>query len=321
MNKMSKEEIYINLIRINDIEKQKYMFKNRINNRTETNLSKDSNKILKKVNIFPIKNKSWTYNNFLTFKTNYKIESPLINDNKNFIECEPNKKLPLEITGYIYQLDENINYNKYDNVIKGEIELKENSNFWLFFHCDDNYNFNNKTAVIILSRKHNKNFISLGCFIQSEKEYEFMIFKKQELIEKNDDKNKDNKINILNKYEDKSNFIFNFFDNGDKIECKINLNENKYINEITGDFFFPILDDVITQGNYDIKNGKDIENVINLNINENNNSINNGYKIKMAGSGYNCTIISFGNELNPKNQKLEFQTRQGGENCHCCKIF
>ena len=41
----------------------------------------------------------------------------------------------------------------------------------------------------------------------------------------------------------------------------------------------------------------------------------------MAGSGYNCTIISFGNELNPKNQKLEFQTRQGGENCHCCKIF
>ena len=321
MNKMSKEEIYINLIRINDIEKQKYMFKNRINNRTETNLSKDSNKILKKVNIFPIKNKSWTYNNFLTFKTNYKIESPLINDKKNFIECEPNKKLPLEITGYIYQLDENINYNKYDNVIKGEIELKENSNFWLFFHCDDNYNFNNKTAVIILSRKHNKNFISLGCFIQSEKEYEFMIFKKQELIEKNDDKNKDNKINILNKYEDKSNFIFNFFDNGDKIECKINLNENKYINEITGDFFFPILDDVITQENYDIKNGKDIENVINLNINENNNSINNDYKIKMAGSGYNCTIISFGNELNPKNQKLEFQTRQGGENCHCCKIF
>ena len=83
----------------------------------------------------------------------------------------------MEITGYIYQLDENINYNKYDNVIKGEIELKENSNFWLFFHCDDNYNFNNKTAVIILSRKHNKNFISLGCFIQSEKEYEFMIFK------------------------------------------------------------------------------------------------------------------------------------------------
>ena len=75
-----------------------------------------------------------------------------INDKKNFIECEPNKKLPLEITGYIYQLDENINYNKYDNVIKGEIELKENSNFWLFFHCDDNYNFNN-----IIPKKEKRN--------------------------------------------------------------------------------------------------------------------------------------------------------------------
>jgi hypothetical protein len=181
-------------------------------------------------------------------------------------------------------------------------------------HCDDK-NYNNKTAVIIITREYyNRNFISLGTFIEKneinknnknnfnilsdDKTYEFIEFRKHELIVEEDIKEKKEKqkklieeINIKENdediFEEKNIYEINIIDDGDKIECKIKLNNGEYINEIYGDFFFPVFEN-INENN----NENELDNIINLNVKEK-DSLNSysGYKIRFAGSGEKCTVI------------------------------
>ena len=111
-------------------------------------------------------------------------------------------------------------------------------------------------------------------------------------------------------------------DDGIKILCNVKLNGGGGTNDTVGDFFYPVFENIYEENN-DEEN--EFDNIIKLNMNEkdkknkDNNSTNLGYKIKIAGSGDKCTIISFINEFNLKNQKYEYNNKQA--DCQCCVIF
>ena len=352
MNGIDSENIYINIKTTTERLKEKIISKNLIINKVESksNTKKEQINDLKMTNLFPINSINWTYKTFSTYVNNYMIECPLNSNDEeeNFIQNEPNQKSYIDITNTTYQLNQRINYSKLNNSIKAEFELEEASKFWLFLHCEEK-NYNYKTAIIIISRDcYGRNYISLGTFVEKSQiknenkninnlnylnentKYEFVEFKKQELIEENSVKEKiekrkklinenniDNKENIEDIYEQKSVFDLNVFDDGDKIVCKIKLNEGEYINEIVGDFFYPVFESYLENS----KDSENEDNIINLNMKEkdylNNNS--HGYKIRIAGSGEKCTVLSFCNELSLKNLKFDFHNRQ--TDCQCCEMF
>ena len=349
MNGINSENIYTNLKITIEKLKEKITAKNILINKAESKTKKDQLKYLHLSNTFPSNCINWSFTKFSTYINNINTESPSISqgeEEENFIQNEPNQKSHIDITNKIFQLNQSINYSKLTNSIKAEIELEGESKFWVFLHCEEK-NYNHKTGVIILSREnYNRNFISLGTFIEKgenniknnlntinqDKNYDFIEFKKQELIEENSVKEKNEKlkkkineknININNisdmeyLYEKKSFMELNVVDDGNKVFCKIKLNEGEYINEIIGDFFFPVFENVL-----DIKdNNENEDNIINLNIKEKDSLSNNalhGYKIRIAGSGEKCTVISFNNELTLKNLKYELNKQT---DCQCCEII
>ena len=171
-----------------------------------------------------------------TYKNNFLTECPYnsSDEKENFIKSELDQSSHIDITNTIYDLNQCINYSKLNNFIKAEIELEGESKFWIFLHCDEK-NYNNKTAVFILSRDISyRSFISLGTFIEkseiinsnnnknlkAENKFEFIEFKKQELIEENSIKEKEEKYikllkgqnndkNIREIYERKSFYEIN----------------------------------------------------------------------------------------------------------------
>jgi len=347
MNGIDLENLFINMKISIERAKEKIIAKNISIKKAElkSKIKRDKIEYLKTTTVFPKNNKDWIYTKFSTYLNKFNIEYPKISKKKeqNFIRNEQNQNSDIDITKYIYQLNQSINYSKLNNIIKAEIELKDESKFWIFLHCNER-NYNNKTAVIIIAREYyNRSFISLGTFVEKneinkennnknnfnilndEKKYEFIEFKKQELIEENTVKEKIEKhkklkdeLNIKEKEEDiqeqKSIYEIYIYDDGDKIICKIKLNNGEYINEIYGDFFFPVFE------NNENNNENDLDDIINLNVKEK-DSLNSysGYKIRFAGSGEKCTVIYFENELNLKNQKFEINNRDN--DCQCCEIF
>lgn len=347
MKGIDTEKIYINLKQSVQILSGKIKTKNNILSKSiaKSNIIKEQIQSQNSTNLFSSKSADWSYTNFSTYINQFMTECPLISEEPEEIinQNEQNQNSKIEITNKIYQLNKGINYFKLYNIIKINIELEVESKFWLFLHCEEK--FNNKTVVIIISRdNYNRSFISLGTFIEKNdnnnikyknnnnnyinenKDYEFVEFKKQELIEENTIKEKNEKYkNIISEknnekidsiFEQKITYELNIFDDGEKIICQVKLNNGQNKNEIEGDFFYPVFEYIPEDNN----NENDTENinVINLNVKDNSSSFP-GYKIKIGGSGEKCIINSFCNELNLKNLKYDFQNNKQSD-CQCCVI-
>lgn len=151
---------------------------------------------------------------------------------------------------------------------------------------NDNNNYNNNFSII-----NN----------EESNEYEFIVFKIQELVEEISlkDKKEKKKKEVLNNDNNKSRLNIKIFDDGQTIIVKIILNDGSYENEIKGDFFIPA---------FNIENLK--------NFKENKNS--NGFKIMIAGSGEGCGVILFSNEINYKSKKNYYNKYRN--DCQCCII-
>jgi len=347
MKGIDTEKIYINLKQSVQILSGKIKTKNNILSKSiaKSNIIKEQIQSQNSTNLFSSKSADWSYTNFSTYINQFMTECPLISEEPEEIinQNEQNQNSKIEITNKIYQLNKGINYFKLYNIIKINIELEVESKFWLFLHCEEK--FNNKTVVIIISRdNYNRSFISLGTFIEKNdnnnikyknnnnnyinenKDYEFVEFKKQELIEENTIKEKNEKYkNIISEknnekidsiFEQKITYELNIFDDGEKIICQVKLNNGQNKNEIEGDFFYPVFEYIPDDNNNE--NETENINVINLNIKDNSSSFS-GYKIKIGGSGEKCVINSFCNELNLKNLKYDFQNNKQSD-CQCCVI-
>ena len=352
------ENIYMNLKLTSEKIKEKIISKNKILFKTESKNRKDQIKYLKTTSIFPSLNINYSFQNFSTYQNQFLIECPLIYSKEENFEIFSNLNEKIEITNKIYDINQRINYYKLNNKIKIKFELEGDSKFWLFLHCEEN--FNEKTAIITISKENfDRNFLSFGIFLNkneysnniinnyenininnintnininnTNKDYEFIELKKQELVEENTvkeikEKNKiNNEIISDDNYQTKSLYDLDIFDDGIKILCNVKLNGGGGDNYADGDFFYPVFENIYGENNC---TENEFDDIIKLNMNEkdkknkDNNSINNtnsGYKIKIAGSGDKCNLISFFNELNLKNQKYEFYNKQ--TDCQCCFIF
>jgi len=188
----------------------------------------------------------------------------------------------------------NNSYSNANNRIKLNINNIDNNFDYNGINLDNNLDYNNI---------QNNNNVD---------EYEYVIFRKQELVEeisledkkeKLKQKKKENKLyfNAGEKNICYLNIIV--YDDGQNIDVKIKMNDGKYENEIKGDFFLPSFD----LGNISINNSID------------ENYKLEGSKIMIAGSGDECKIEYLINEINYKETKLgQYYKKQN--DCQCCII-
>ena len=367
MENIGTEHIYEHL-KSKKIE-EKFLAEKSLANQNEL---KNKNKVKAKSYIikFPTQYSHFVYNTFTTYINDNYFECPIISEADKWLQLGIDKKPPVELTNLIYQLKYEINYEQYNNIIKANVILKGESKFWIFLHCEDN--FNDKTILIILSKKEfsKRCFVSVGTFIdkninnnnnknnininsslnnierkilyesntdaskiinisnnngyqsidynidnnldnnidynnintndvnEGNIEYEFVIFKTQELVEEISlkDKLEKNKNNINNMFNDINLNVcylnINVFDDGINVNAKIKLNDGNYENEIKENFF------------------KSVFNITNNNI------ISPKCKIMFAGSG-ECKINCFENEINEKKYKYN----KYSNDCQCCSII
>ena len=350
-----------------------------ISNIKEHKINNDNINTIKKSNNFPEQSSKWLYNSFTTYINDNYFECPIISEDEKWLQNEQNKKSPIEIRNLIFQLKDEINYEKFNNIIKANIILKGESKFWIFLHCEKN--ISDKTVVIVLSKQEfcKRCFVSLGAFIDKDlnnnkkkntnnnnninlnniqrkilyesntdaskimsvssnngyqnidnnidinnniyfdnnidnidnidnneenKEYEFVIFKSQELVEEisikdKKEKNINNDNKMLNDIDLNVCFLnINIFDDGKNIIVKTKLNRGNYENEIKENSFKPIFDISCI------------------------NNIDNSYKfptfkIMFAGSGEGCKIDYFYNVINNKDKKYFRKPND----CQCCIII
>ena len=352
MKGIDMEKIYINLKSSSEKIKEKIISKNKKFFKTESKNKKDQIKYLKTTSIFPSLNINYSFQKFSTYNNQFYTECPLISSKEENFEIFSNINEKIEITNKIYDINQRINYYKLNNKIKIQFELEGDSKFWLFLHCEEN--FNEKTAIIIISKEnYDRSYISFGIFLNKNennnnitnsidnidinninKNYVFIELKKQELVEENTAKEIKEKNKIKNEinnneiidddiYLTKFLYDLDIIDDGIQILCSVKLNRGGGDNDTVGDFFYPVFENIYSENN---GTENEFDDIIKLNMNEkdkknkDNNSINNlGYKIKIAGSGDKCSLISFFNELNLKNQKYEFYNKQA--DCQCCFIF
>ena len=333
-------------------------------------ISSNSRKIekdYKKIIIFPQDNSIWFYRSFKTIINIF--EYPIMESEKwsqNDIEYIQNDP-PLEIKNKIYKLQEKINYDKFNNIIRADILLRGESKFWVFLHAGEK--FTDRTIVIIFSKIHfNKRcYVSIGTFINKKQynnknnkryninkwslnnnieknilyesdsskalslnnniynidnnldtsndknidmnieeynnidnkdktEYEFIVLKKQQLVKEISLKEKKKLLKEIKGREntlDICKLKIYIFDDGQKINIKIKLDDGHYENEIHENYF---------KSAFDKRNTNNIEN-------DNN-------QIMFAGSGEGCAIISFNNEISNKDYKYKKT-----EDCKCCLII
>lgn len=144
-------------------------------------------------------------------------------------------------------------------------------------------------------------------------DYEYIIFRKQELVEEISLEDRKEKLKKNKKGEDKY-YLYNgekntcylniiVYDDGQNIDVKIKVNDGKYENEIKGDFFIP---------SYDLGN---------ISVNS---SIDESYKLEgskmmIAGSGDECKIQYLFNEIYYKEVKLGPPYKKQND-CQCCII-
>jgi hypothetical protein len=194
--------------------------------------------------------------------------------------------------------DKNYLNNRFSNINKRNklnINNIDNNIDYNEINLDNNFDYNNIP--------NNNNYVN---------EYEYVIFRKQELVEEislEDRKEKLKKKKKEDKYfindPEKNICYLNIivYDNGQNIDVKIKVNDGKYENEIKGDFFMPSFD----LGNISV-----------------NSSINESYKLEgskvmIAGTGDECKIIYLSNEINYKEAKSGQHYKKQND-CQCCMI-
>jgi len=196
------------------------------------------------------------------------------NDNNYLNNSHSNTNKRIKLN--INNIDNNIDYNE--------------------MNLDNNFDYNNIPT--------NNNYVN---------EYEYVIFKKQELVEEISLEDRKEKLKKKKDGEDKNYFINGekntcnlniiVYDDGQNIDVKIKMNDGKYENEIKGDFFMP---------SYDLGN---------ISINSNIDEIYklDGSKIMIAGSGDECKIQYFFNEIYYKELKSGPNYKKQND-CQCCVI-
>jgi hypothetical protein len=166
-----------------------------------------------------------------------------------------------------------------DNNIDNNIDINED------YDSDNNINYIN-------CEKNDENI-----------EYDFVIFKTQELVEdiSIEAKKKRNKKKSVRNYSDMNICLLkiNVLDDGRNISLKIKLNEGTYENEISGSCF---------------RSAFDVEYITNISSSYKSPT----YKNMIAGSGEGCNVLLFSNKFVNKTQKFGYHSKEPG--CQCCII-
>lgn len=253
------------------------------NNPNLTPYTQEEIKKAKKIIIFNgQENHKWLYSTFSTIsKTNLYEDQPII-VNENWSKPSLKYQKEIEVRNLIFQAENIINYSITNLELKGKVNLKSDSSFWIFLHSKDF--FTPKTAVIIFTKEEfsQRIYISFGIFYRKDNELVLRTLKKEELIH-----SKDNKNSLSFEREDLVQLKIKIFDNGtENIKVIVSLNSNDYLNECNSNFFLPVS--------------------------------NEKCKIMIAGSGHHCKVLNFSAETvyNEKYEKNDTTANQD-----CCMVY
>ena len=192
-------------------------------------------------------------------------------------------------------------------------ELNRNKSNDKNYLNNSNSNTNKKMKLNINNIDNNFDYNNIQINNNYTNDYEYIIFRKQELVEEISLEDRKEKLKKNKKGENKY-YLYNgekntcylniiVYDDGQNIDVKIKVNDGKYENEIKGDFFIP---------SYDLGN---------ISVNS---SIDESYKLEgskmmIAGSGDECKIQYLFNEIYYKEVKLGPPYKKQND-CQCCII-
>ena len=158
----SLEEIYSNLKKEIKIMKKEMESLENINYTQEEII-----KAKKRIEFFNYNNE-WLYSNFNTNNSSKNIEYPII-ISENWTKPNSYNLNNLELRNLIFLSEEEINYSICNNEIKGIVDLKGESTFWIFLRTKEYFS---KENVIILFKKEEYSqiiYLILGNFILNSK--------------------------------------------------------------------------------------------------------------------------------------------------------
>lgn len=275
----SLEEIYSNLKKEIKIMKKEMESLENINYTQEEII-----KAKKRIEFFNYNNE-WLYSNFNTNNSSKNIEYPII-ISENWTKPNSYNLNNLELRNLIFLSEEEINYSICNNEIKGIVDLKGESTFWIFLRTKEYFS---KENVIILFKKEEYSqiiYLILGNFILNSKgNLIFTPFIKEQLILSNLNQ-KEKSIYEKNDY---INLNIKIYDEGkDEIIVYTYLNNNKEENFAKGNFFIPI---------------------------------NGNYKVMIAGSGQQCKLKQFSCDSYYKPKYAPAELLNEGKACNCCNII
>ena len=275
----SLEEIYSNLKKEIKIMKKEMESLENINYSQEEII-----KAKKRIEFFNYNNE-WLYSNFNTNNSSKNIEYPII-ISENWTKPNSYNLNNLELRNLIFLSEEEINYSICNNEIKGIVDLKGESTFWIFLRTKEYFS---KENVIILFKKEEYSqiiYLILGNFILNSKgNLIFTPFIKEQLILSN----LNQKEKTIYEKNDYINLNIKIYDEGkDEIIVYTYLNNNKEENFAKGNFFIPI---------------------------------NGNYKVMIAGSGQQCKLKQFSCDSYYKPKYAPAELLNEGKACNCCNII
>ena len=275
----SLEDIYSNLKKEIKIMKKEMESLENINYSQEEII-----KAKKRIEFFNYNNE-WLYSNFNTNNSSKNIEYPII-ISENWTKPNSYNLNNLELRNLIFLSEEEINYSICNNEIKGIVDLKGESTFWIFLRTKEYFS---KENVIILFKKEEYSqiiYLILGNFILNSKgNLIFTPFIKEQLILSN----LNQKEKTIYEKNDYINLNIKIYDEGkDEIIVYTYLNNNKEENFAKGNFFIPI---------------------------------NGNYKVMIAGSGQQCKLKQFSCDSYYKPKYAPPELLNEGKACNCCNII
>ena len=275
----SLEDIYSNLKKEIKIMKKEMESLENINYTQEEII-----KAKKRIEFFNYNNE-WLYSNFNTNNSSKNIEYPII-ISENWTKPNSYNLNNLELRNLIFLSEEEINYSICNNEIKGIVDLKGESTFWIFLRTKEYFS---KENVIILFKKEEYSqiiYLILGNFILNSKgNLIFTPFIKEQLILSN----LNQKEKTIYEKNDYINLNIKIYDEGkDEIIVYTYLNNNKEENFAKGNFFIPI---------------------------------NGNYKVMIAGSGQQCKLKQFSCDSYYKPKYAPAELLNEGKACNCCNII
>ena len=287
----------------NDLLLEQFIF-----NQNNTNFNKEE--IKQAVKYIPFSEKSnWSYSSFSIQINKNNVEYPEILSNAWTPIC-PNADNGMDITYKIFECEESINYKLVNNLIKANVVLQGDSMFWIFLRLS-NHKFDDKTVVILFSKKNYKQRVSmsLGSFVNlnyiknsENKGNNFFLFQKQQLI-KSYKIPKNNAEKDVYEMNDKCLIKITVYDEGfDKIKIVAKLNDGEEENELIGRIYQQVASfDAFEQSN------------------TNTDADDKNFRVMIAGNGTSCKVNSFFCETKLKN--YIGNNRNETEGCECCELI